>query len=52
MSSYGFTETHCDLCGERFRDSDEVAEMCHPEIEGDSSICHAGCGLERDYVIA
>lgn len=52
MSSYGYTETHCDLCGERFRDDADVAEMHHPELDEDSSICHVECGLHRDYVIA
>lgn len=52
MSSYGYTETHCDLCGERFGADADVAEMYHPDLNEDSSICHAECGLQRDYVVA
>jgi tRNA U54 and U55 pseudouridine synthase Pus10 len=53
MDNYnGFTETHCELCGERFRNHDEVAEMYHPDLDEESSICHAECGLQRDYIVA
>lgn len=53
MDNYnGFTETHCELCGERFHDNDEVAEMYHPDLDEESSICHAECGLQRDYIVA
>ena len=47
-----YTETHCELCGERLRTNDEVAEMYNPDTDEASVICHAQCGLSRDYLVA
>ena len=48
-----YTEERCELCGERFRPTSEVAEMYDPDNEHASSlIVHAGCGLARGFEIA
>jgi hypothetical protein len=47
-----YTETHCEICGERFRDTDELAEMYDPDSDAASVICHAQCGLSRNYEVA
>lgn len=54
-----FGRTNCDLCGERFKLTDEVAEMYDPdqaggdpEITSDSHVCHAQCGLDKGLEIA
>lgn len=47
-----FTETHCELCGEKFRERDEVAEMYNPETDEGSLIVHAQCGLWRNFEVA
>jgi len=52
MSLHKYSETRCELCGERIRIDQDIAEMCHPDLSGDSVICHAECGLQRDYVVA
>lgn len=52
MSIYKYAEVRCDLCGERFRVDEDIAEMYHPDHVDDSCICHAECGLQRDYVVA
>ena len=51
-TTQGFTETHCEICGERFRPNDERAEMYNPESDEQSVICHADCGLWRGYEVA
>lgn len=47
-----YTETHCEICGEAFRATDELAEMYDPDTDAASVICHAGCGLMNDYIVA
>ena len=45
---------HCEICGCRFTDDDQVAEMYDPagDPDDDSLICHAQCGLFRNYELA
>lgn len=47
-----FTETHCEICGERFRPNDEQAEMYDPDSDAGSVICHAQCGLWKGFEVA
>lgn len=48
-----YTETRCEICGERFKPSDAVAEMYDPNNEDQGSlIVHAECGLWRNFEIA
>ena len=45
----------CGICGERFTEVDEIAEMYDPHAEDSIAsvvICHAQCGLDKDYEIA
>lgn len=43
----------CELCGEKFGPNDERAEMYDPaHPEADSVLCHAQCGLSRNYEVA
>ncbi|WP_162941572.1 hypothetical protein [Desertimonas flava] len=53
MTTTLFTETACELCQERFRPIDEIAEMYDPDNDADGSlIVHADCGLSRGFEIA
>jgi hypothetical protein len=47
-----YTETHCEICGEVFRATDQLAEMYDPNSDAASVICHAQCGLSRNYEVA
>jgi hypothetical protein len=47
-----YTETHCEICGEVFRATDQLAEMYDPDSDAASVICHAQCGLSRNYEVA
>lgn len=47
-----FTETHCEICGERFRPNDEQAEMYDPDSDEGSLIVHAQCGLWKGFEVA
>lgn len=46
------TETRCEICGERFRDHTEIAEMYDPRTDEESVICHLSCGELDDYELA
>lgn len=52
MNDNQYDTDSCELCGERFRDSDQVAEMYDVTSDADSVICHAQCGLNKNYEVA
>jgi hypothetical protein len=52
MTNNTYTETHCEVCGERFKDRDEVAEMYNPDGDEGSLIVHAQCGLNKGMEVA
>jgi hypothetical protein len=42
----------CELCGERFSERDERAEMFDPTREQPSLIVHAQCGIAAGMEVA
>lgn len=42
----------CEICGEVFEKDAQIAEMYNPDENEGSYVCHAQCGLDRDYLIA
>lgn len=52
MNDNQYDTDTCELCGEPFKDSDQVAEMYDPADDADSVICHAQCGLNEDFEVA
>lgn len=44
--------TRCELCGERFSERDERAEMFDPRSEQPSLVVHAECGIAEGMEVA
>jgi len=54
MMVIGLDGQHCEICGERIRSDEAMAEMYDPKAPAtvDSVICHAECGLGKGYEVA
>lgn len=46
-----YTETHCEMCHQRFSDNDTVAEMFNPDDPHavGSLIVHVTCGTKKGW---